>query len=261
MEETHHRGLSTARAVLQVEWLLAREPEGVRADQVAAGAREERLDRLQPARQPRRGGRRHPAPGQRLRARPRLPAAGLRRTRAARPVGARRRSAGAHAQARLPRGAGGRVTSAWWSSGASRGCSSCPAWDRRSATTPMPSRSARSCSPSLRDEAVERYIQAGLRGFTASTITRPDALRAELRRIRRTGVATDCEEFDAGLLLSGRPGPRPPPPLRRRRRHLDDAPRVRGRARGARGDPPRRGQIPAICGKAATFLNPIPARS
>jgi acetyl-CoA synthetase len=43
---------------------------------------------------------------------------------------------------------------------------------------------------------VERYIQAGLRGFTASTITRPDALRAELRRIRRTGVASDCEEFD-----------------------------------------------------------------
>src|SRR3954463_5700712 len=30
-----HRGLSTARAVLQVTWLLAREPEGVRADEVA----------------------------------------------------------------------------------------------------------------------------------------------------------------------------------------------------------------------------------
>src|SRR6476660_6235261 len=30
-----HRGLSTARAALQVTWLLAREPDGVRADEVA----------------------------------------------------------------------------------------------------------------------------------------------------------------------------------------------------------------------------------
>src|SRR3954453_13626835 len=30
-----YRGLSTARAALQVTWLLAREPEGVRADEVA----------------------------------------------------------------------------------------------------------------------------------------------------------------------------------------------------------------------------------
>ena len=31
----HQRGLSTARAALRVTWLLARAPEGVRADQVA----------------------------------------------------------------------------------------------------------------------------------------------------------------------------------------------------------------------------------
>src|SRR4029078_9884256 len=30
-----HRGLSTARAALSVTWLLARTPEGVRADEVA----------------------------------------------------------------------------------------------------------------------------------------------------------------------------------------------------------------------------------
>jgi len=30
-----HRGLSTARAALQVTWLLARDPDGVRADEVA----------------------------------------------------------------------------------------------------------------------------------------------------------------------------------------------------------------------------------
>jgi len=32
----HHRGLSTARAALEVTWLLARSPDGVRADEVAA---------------------------------------------------------------------------------------------------------------------------------------------------------------------------------------------------------------------------------
>jgi len=31
----HHRGLSTARAALEVTWLLARSPDGVRADEVA----------------------------------------------------------------------------------------------------------------------------------------------------------------------------------------------------------------------------------
>ena len=37
MEATKaHRGLSTARAALRVTWLLARAPEGVRADQVAS---------------------------------------------------------------------------------------------------------------------------------------------------------------------------------------------------------------------------------
>src|SRR3954465_5207741 len=36
MEATRaHRGLSTARAALRVTWLLARAPEGVRADEVA----------------------------------------------------------------------------------------------------------------------------------------------------------------------------------------------------------------------------------
>ena len=33
--EERHRGLSTARAALQVTWLLARAPDGVRADEVA----------------------------------------------------------------------------------------------------------------------------------------------------------------------------------------------------------------------------------
>jgi DNA-binding IclR family transcriptional regulator len=44
-------------------------------------------------------------------------------------------------------------------------------------------------------QAVDTYIEAGLRGFTPNTITNPDELRAELRMIRRIGVAVDREEF------------------------------------------------------------------
>jgi DNA-binding IclR family transcriptional regulator len=45
-------------------------------------------------------------------------------------------------------------------------------------------------------KAVDRYIALGLRPFTPNTITTPDELRAELRAIRRTGVAMEREEFE-----------------------------------------------------------------
>jgi acetyl-CoA synthetase len=45
-------------------------------------------------------------------------------------------------------------------------------------------------------EAVERYTRAGLRRFTAATITEPDALMRELRQVRLSGVAAECEEFE-----------------------------------------------------------------
>ncbi len=48
----------------------------------------------------------------------------------------------------------------------------------------------------LRPEALQRYIAGGLRAFTARTITSPETLAAELDEIRRTGVAFDREEFD-----------------------------------------------------------------
>jgi DNA-binding IclR family transcriptional regulator len=54
-------------------------------------------------------------------------------------------------------------------------------------------------------EVVERYLQAGLRRFSAHTITDPDALRDELREVRRRGFAVDCEEFDADFCCIAAP--------------------------------------------------------
>src|SRR3954470_6700198 len=44
-------------------------------------------------------------------------------------------------------------------------------------------------------EALERYLSAGLKRFTPDTITDPYALRTDLRRARREGIATDREEI------------------------------------------------------------------
>jgi len=56
-----------------------------------------------------------------------------------------------------------------------------------------------------RPEAFEHYVAGGLRRFTPHTITDPDVLRAELRAIRRTGAASDCEEFDADFCCIAAP--------------------------------------------------------
>jgi len=45
-------------------------------------------------------------------------------------------------------------------------------------------------------EAVELYASAGLNRFTHATITDLDALYEELRGVRLTGVAAECEEFE-----------------------------------------------------------------
>jgi DNA-binding IclR family transcriptional regulator len=54
-------------------------------------------------------------------------------------------------------------------------------------------------------EAVDRYLALGLRYFTPNTITSAPELLAELRDIRRTGVATEREEFDGDFCCIAAP--------------------------------------------------------
>ena len=221
------RGLSTARAALQVAWLLAARPAGHPRRRGRRGARQERLDRLQPARQPVRRGRgraplRRPVP-----ALARVPRDGRERRRdagrrAARPLGRRRRAARAHAQARLPRRRCAPASCTSCVERGARGCRKLPGLERRHrATTPTRSRSARSCSRCAPPEAVERYLQPGLRRFTPHTITDPDVLRDELREVRRRGFAVDREEFDEDFCCIAAPV-------------LDRARAVRSRRSGSR---------------------------
>ena len=54
-------------------------------------------------------------------------------------------------------------------------------------------------------EAVDRYVANGLRPFTPNTITVADDLREELRVIRRTGVAAEQEEYDGDFCCLAAP--------------------------------------------------------
>jgi IclR family transcriptional regulator, acetate operon repressor len=199
-----HRGLSTARAALSVTWLLARAPDGVRADEVAdtlhksvstaynllASLCDEGVAERLP------GGLYHLAPG-------------FRETVAE--ESDRHNLSGVvddllvrtHKRAYLAvlRGNQLRVI-------LERGLQGMPK---------LPG-----MSPEIRDnahalalgkvvlalsppEAVDRYIGHGLRPFTPNTITGADELRAELRTIRRTGVAVEREEFDGDFCCLAAP--------------------------------------------------------
>jgi acetyl-CoA synthetase len=189
-----HRGLSTARAALSVTWLLARAPDGVRADEVAevlgksvstaynllASLCDEHVAERLP------GGLYHLAPGFRAtvaQESDRNDLTGLVEDLLAR----------THKRAYLAvlRGNTLRVI-------LERGLQGMPK---------LPG-----MSPEIRDnahalamgkvilarapaDALERYLTAGLRRFTPATITEPDVLRADLRRVRRTGIAVDREEI------------------------------------------------------------------
>ncbi len=189
-----HRGLSTARAALSVTWLLARAPDGVRADEVAetlgksvstaynllASLCDEKVAERLP------GGLYHLAPG--FRATVAQESEGDNLTGLVEDLLAR-----THKRAYLAvlRGNQLRVV-------LERGLQGMPK---------LPG-----MSPDIRDnahalamgkvvlarapaDALERYLTAGLRRFTPATITEPDVLRADLRRVRRTGIAVDREEI------------------------------------------------------------------
>ena len=198
---TSRRGLSTARAALQVAWLLAARPQGIRADDVAeqlgksvstaynllvslcdegvAVHHSGGLYRLSPA-FAEMVTRATAAPADELHDLSGVVAELLARTHKRSYLGVLR-AGELHVVARARRAGDGQAARAR---------------ARTSPTTPTRWRSARSMLAMAPPEVVERYLQAGLRRFSAHTITDPDALRDELREVRRRGYAVDREEFD-----------------------------------------------------------------
>jgi DNA-binding IclR family transcriptional regulator len=204
VEESHHRGLSTARAVLEVEWLLARTPDGVRADEVAAalGKSSSTAYNLlaslvdEGIAERRRGGVYGLDPG-------------FRRVIAAAPevhdlsqlVDDLLARTHKRAYLAVPDAGSLRVVAERGVQGMPRIAGMDPEI-RDNAHALALGKVVLALAP---DDAVERYMAAGLRPFTSRTITRPADLREELRAIRRTGVATDEEEFGDDLCCIAAP--------------------------------------------------------
>ena len=193
------RGLSTARAALQVAWLLARRPEGTRADEVAEmlgksvstayNVLASLCDEGVAVRHP--GGLYRLAPAFRE-----VVAAGaasepsqrdfsgladdlLARTHKRAYVGVIREG---HLRVVAERG--------------QRGMPKLPGLHADVQDSAHALAMGKVVLALARPEVVERYVAAGLPAFTPRTITDPARLRAELGEIRRAGVASDCEEFD-----------------------------------------------------------------
>jgi acetyl-CoA synthetase len=205
---TTRRGLSTARAALQVAWLLASRPEGIRADAVAeklgksvSTAYNLLVSLCDEGVAVHSGGlyRLAPAFAEMVTSAVAAPAEEpddlsgvvselLARTHKRSYLGVPRAGAmhivlerGAQGMARLP-GPGARIAD--------------------NAHALALGKVALAMAP---PEVIERYLQAGLRRFSAHTITEPDALRDELREVRRRGFAADREEFGADFCCIGAP--------------------------------------------------------
>ena len=104
--------------------------------------------------------------------------------------------------------------------------------------------------------ALERYASADLTRFTEHTVTeRAVLLAAQLDDVRRTGIATDREEFEEDFCCLAVRGSGPPPAAVRRARDLDVRVRVRHGARRARGGPARGGRAR----RARPRRRPVPA--
>jgi DNA-binding IclR family transcriptional regulator len=200
----HHRGLSTARAALEVTWLLARSPDGVRADEVSArlgksvstayNVLASLCDEHVAVRRP--GGIYQLAPEFRRAVAGDSDPQDL--SGIVEDLLARTHK---RAYAAIVRDGVLRVV-------IERGLQGMPK---------LPG-----MSPQIRDnahalalgkvvlalsppEAVDRYVANGLRPFTPSTITTREELDAELRVIRRTGIALEREEFDGDFCCIAAP--------------------------------------------------------
>ena len=183
-----HRGLSTARSALQVTWLLARAPDGVRADGIAAELGQSAstaynllaslCDEGVAVRRP--GGVYVLAPEFRY-----VVAGGVEDERAMRDL------SGVVLRIVLERGL--------------QGMPKLPGMDpeiRDNAHALALGKVVLALSP---PEALDRYLDLGLRPFTPNTITTEHELRAELETVRRTGIAVEREEFDGDFCCIAAP--------------------------------------------------------
>jgi acetyl-CoA synthetase len=211
LAEAGARGLSTARAALQVLHLLARHPDGVRADEVAealgkssstaynllASLCEEGVAARHAT------GRYALAPGFRrliesgeAPAPPAPPARGL--------VGVvDELFARTHKRSYLALVESGRLHIVL-----TRGQQGMPRIPRLSAEIHDEAHALAIGKVALAmtgGRTLERYLQGGLRAFTDRTITETEALVAELAEVRRTGIAADRAEFDGDFCCLAAP--------------------------------------------------------
>ena len=198
-DERSRRGLSTARAALQVAWLLARRPEGTRADEVAetlgksvstaynvlASLCEEGVAVRHP------GGLYRLAPAFREIVASGPPAdptppdfSGLADDLLTR----------THKRAYVGLVDDGKLHVV--AERGQRGMPKLPGLDPDAHDSAHALAMGKVVLALARPEAVERYLAAGLPAFTSHTITDPAVLRQELATVRRLGIAADREEFD-----------------------------------------------------------------
>src|SRR3954447_26049937 len=196
MEATRtHRGLSTARAALRVTWLLARAPDGIRADEVAhaLGKSVSTAYNLLASLCEEGVAERRPGGLYRLRAEFRETVAEesdrhdlsgvvddlLARTHKRAYLAVLREN---QLRVVLERGL--------------QGMPKLPEMDPEIAENAHALALGKVVLALGPREAVERYALAGLKRFTPTTITDPQELLDELRTIRLTGVASEREEFE-----------------------------------------------------------------
>jgi DNA-binding IclR family transcriptional regulator len=193
------RGLSTARAALQVAWLLARRPEGIRADEVAealgksvstaynvlASLCEENVAVRHP------GGLYRLAPAFRE-----VIAAGTAGEPADEDFDGLADDLLARTHKRAYVGVVHEGTLRVVAERGHHGMPRLPGFDPEVHDSAHALAMGKVVLALARPEALERYVRQGLRAFTPRTITDPAVLRAELAEVRRSGVAAECEEFD-----------------------------------------------------------------